>query len=175
MVHLENCKWEGRLSRIESHRVDIGIVPKNPEREGIEFIPLVEEKLVFIASKVLLEKIHQMGWKELEKQRVIGFGRRCIYQTCASEVLQPVGISNQEIAEFSSVEMIKQTVRSGLGIALVPEIAVKKELQTGELMILPLPTPESMQHGLIFRKGREISAAARVFKQAIIGHLQRCT
>lgn len=39
--------------------------------------------------------------------------------------------------EFNSVEAIKQCAMVGLGIALLPEMSLKGELERGELITLP--------------------------------------
>lgn len=44
--------------------------------------------------------------------------------------MREIGIEGNSALEFPSIEMIKQSVKYGIGFALVPEIAVKKELST---------------------------------------------
>jgi DNA-binding transcriptional LysR family regulator len=49
------------------------------------------------------------------------------------ELLRDHGIAARTILEFGSLDAIKQCAKSGLGVSLLPEIAVKEELARGEL------------------------------------------
>ncbi|WP_304458610.1 substrate-binding domain-containing protein [Alicyclobacillus sendaiensis] len=74
--------------------------------------------------------------------------------------------------EFSSVEAVKQCAIAGLGIALLPEIAVGEELQAGKLVQIPwngLAIPSF----LAWREGRWMSEAIRRWMECVLTYAYR--
>jgi len=156
------------LDQVLDHAIDFGIVPRDPQRNDIVFYPLVEEKLIFIASNALMMEVEREGLHRLSKEVMISFGTDCLYHTQASMAIQEAGIDVKEAIELPSLEMIKQSVQCGIGFALVPEIAVQKELDEGYFALLPISQASCSMHGLIVHKNRELSYPARLFKSELI-------
>lgn len=169
-VRLEAGFQPDILKRVLDHAVDFGIVPQNPHRNDLVFHPLLEEKLVFIASDALVQRVESSGLDILHDEIVISFGTSCLYHTQASRILQEAGIEGNSALEFPSIEMIKQAVKCGIGFALLPEICVKKELEEQEFQTLPLCPPIYSTHGLIVHKDRELHFPAKLFKSQIVEH-----
>ncbi|WCK55078.1 LysR family transcriptional regulator [Aneurinibacillus sp. Ricciae_BoGa-3] len=169
-LRLETGFQQDILNRVLEHAVDFGIVPRNPQRNDLIFYPLIEEKLIFIASNTLAQKVESKGLDTLDDEIVISFGTSCLYHTQASKLLQEAGIQRNSALEFPSIEMIKQSVKCGIGFALIPEIAVRKELEEEEFKVLPLCPPIFSTHGLIVHKDRELSFPAKLFKSQVINH-----
>jgi DNA-binding transcriptional LysR family regulator len=159
------------LDQVLEHAIDFGIVPHDPQRNDILFYPLVEEKLIFIASNALMKEVEAEGLTRLNEEVMISFGTVCLYHTQAGKVLQEAGIHLKESLELPSLEMIKQSVTCGIGFAMVPEIAVKKELEDGVFKLLPISPESHSMHGLIIHKNRELSYPAKLFKSEIINRL----
>ncbi|AZS15211.1 LysR family transcriptional regulator [Paenibacillus lutimineralis] len=156
------------LDQVLDHAIDFGIVPRDPQRNDIVFYPLVEEKLIFIASNALMMEVEREGLHRLSKEVMISFGTDCLYHTQASMAMQEAGIDVKEAIEHPSLEMIKQSVQCGIGFALVPEIAVQRELDEGDFALLPISQASYSMHGLIVHKNRELSYPARLFKSELI-------
>ncbi|OAJ73111.1 hypothetical protein AYJ08_15745 [Brevibacillus sp. SKDU10] len=169
-VRLEAGFQPDILKRVLDHAVDFGIVPQNPNRNDLIFHPLLEEKLVFIASDALVQRVESSGLDMLHDEIVISFGTSCLYHTQASRILQEAGIEGNRALEFPSIEMIKQAVKCGIGFALLPEICVKKELEEKEFQTLPLSPPIYSTHGLIVHKDRELHFPAKLFKSQVVEH-----
>jgi DNA-binding transcriptional LysR family regulator len=66
----------------------------------------------------------------------------CSYRSMMEAVLRDSGTTIGTALEFGSLEAIKQCVAYGLGIALLPRIAVKDEVAQGKLAILPFAHPD---------------------------------
>lgn len=146
------------------HSIDLGITPRNPGRDDLLFEPLISEPMVFAASRQLAEQVNRASLSILDRERVIGFGPRCLYQTAASTLLEEQGIRGNDYIEFPSTELIRQMISYGSGIAFLPRIAVQSQLESGEFAELILPEPVTLTHGIISRRDRTLSAAAKIFK-----------
>ncbi|WP_042984599.1 LysR substrate-binding domain-containing protein [Bacillus clarus] len=55
--------------------------------------------------------------------------------------MQEAGIEGNNALEFPSIEIIKQSVKCGIGFALIPEVAVKKELEEEQFKTFLLCPP----------------------------------
>lgn len=66
--------------------------------------------------------------------------------------------------ELDSVEAIKRMIAAGLGVSLLPEIAVRAEVAGGTLVALPLAGAHPGRHiELVYRRDKYLSAALRRF------------
>ena len=61
----------------------------------------------------------------------------CSYRRIFEQILKEEEVGNFNKFEFNSVEVIKQSVIHGLGIAVLPEIAVEEEVRRKRLVVLP--------------------------------------
>jgi LysR family transcriptional regulator, cell division regulator len=167
-LHLETGFQRDIIKEVSAYRVDLGIVPRNPQMKNIEFIPLMQDELVWIGSPELVRLIEAEGWEAVMNTKVIGFGGRCMYQTIAGQQLEEKGISAFSSLEFDSSEMIKQTVIWGMGLALMPHSTVASEIREGKLARHTSEKPIPIEHGIIQVKGKERSAPVQACKERII-------
>src|SRR2546430_2260927 len=71
------------------------------------------------------------------------------------------GSAPRILMELDNTEAVKRVVLSGLGAALLPEMAIRDELHRGELVALSLARQAPRRTiSLLFRSGAEPSAAA---------------
>ena len=61
----------------------------------------------------------------------------CSYRRIFEQILKDEEVTSFNKFEFNSVEVIKQSVVHGLGIAVLPEIAVAEEIRRKRLVVLP--------------------------------------
>ena len=74
------------------------------------------------------------------------------------------------LGEIESLETIKQLIKAGLGVGILPEWMVKEEIAAGQLRILPLASPELRQRwGLLrWRQRRPMDALECAFRNLCI-------
>lgn len=171
-LRIEHGAHQDILKGVLDYELDFGIVPQNPDRHELYFYPMVEEKIVFAASEQVAHHVKDSGAKALNEQFFISNGTSCLYHTSAMDVLKEKGITIKDALELPSLEMIKQYIACGKGYALVPEIAIQAELESGRLQILPFSSPMKFTHGLITHKNREQSSTARGFQSALMDFYQ---
>ena len=72
--------------------------------------------------------------------------------------------------ELPSIEAIKRFVAMGNGVALVPRLTVERELETGELVAIPVDEIEFRRVlRLVHRRNAKLSYAATAFLQVVRG------
>ncbi|MCP1136261.1 LysR family transcriptional regulator [Paenibacillus polysaccharolyticus] len=169
-LRIESGFNQNIIDKVLNHGVDFGIVPRDPQRHEVLFYPLVQEKLILVASNHLSQEVESDGLHVLNNQTLISFGTSCLYHSQSSKVLEEEGILTADALELPSLEMIKQSVKQGIGFAMIPEVSVKEELESGEFKSLQLSTELSSLHGLIVNKDRELSYAAKLFRNAVLDY-----
>ncbi|UKS26842.1 LysR family transcriptional regulator [Paenibacillus sp. HWE-109] len=167
-LQLENGFHRDITQDVSAYRIDLGIVPRDPESRQLTFIPLIRDELIWVGAPALVQRIELEGWEAVANTQVIGFGGRCVYQTMAAQFLADQGQSAFAPMEFESSAMIKQTLMVGMGLALMPLSAVTEELQTGKLKRMPQEKTIPLEHGLIYRAGKELSPAVNACKEHLI-------
>lgn len=146
--------------------VDLGLITTPHVHERLESLPLYEDPLVVIASPVYAAGLPaELSVADLAKQPMIAYVRGARFRITTDQLLEQMGISPNVIMEFDNHEAIKAMVRLGFGVSLEPISAVRRELETGELVRLHVPgLPKSSRTtSLILRRDERRSPAVTAF------------
>ena len=101
---------------------------------------------------------------ELQKEPFILTETGCSYRNLFERTLASHGIHLQTSMEFHSVEAIKQCVMSGIGLSLLPTVAVKEQIENGRLIALPWEGEKlHLITQIAWHKDKWLSPAMRVF------------
>ncbi|RDI45836.1 LysR family transcriptional regulator [Falsibacillus pallidus] len=126
---------EGTLEGKFDLSIILDRLTKHPE---LTTIPIRQEKLVMIASpNHRLRSLSGMNLKELEAETLILTEEGCSYRVLLEQLLKEEQVEAKSVISFSSLEAIKQCVADDLGIAIMPEIAVRKDIESGKIIELP--------------------------------------
>ncbi|QQE77248.1 LysR family transcriptional regulator [Alicyclobacillus sp. SO9] len=110
--------------------------------ERLVFEVLMQEPMLVLARKGHpLEKLSQVMPSDLKGETLLVTEPGCSYRMMFESSLAADAPQNPRV-EFASVEAIKQWVMAGLGVALLPQMAVEKELQNGELVSILWAGPD---------------------------------
>ena len=97
------------------------------------------------------------------------FNRVSGYYRLVDNALRQAGVLVSPAMELDNMEATKKMVQEGLGVAILPKVAVDRELQSGELrqiQVRAMAMPRR-EIALIYRRGRPLSRAARAFAQLL--------
>jgi len=133
---------------------------------------LSEEPLIVVANPDNLLSFSNISY-ENQKMRdcLIANEKECSYRVIFEEYLRKKGIELSNTLELWSIEAIKRCVMSGLGIACLPLMTVKKELTEGRLKIIPTDVNlESVFPQLVYHKNKWISPALSTFIDITLKH-----
>jgi DNA-binding transcriptional LysR family regulator len=105
---------------------------------------------------------------DLEGQMLLLTEAGCGYRAKLERTLALANIRPGGVLEFSSLEAIKQCVAAGMGLALLPAIAVIRELRQQQLKTLAWngPTLDIATH-LVWHKDKWISPAMSAFVELV--------
>ena len=129
-------------------------------------VPLYADEVLLVASAG--HPFAESGTASIEQvseEPLIMFNRGSGYYTLVDNALRQAGVLVSPAMELDNMEATKKMVEEGLGIAMLPKVAVERELRAGELRHIRVRglTMPKRQIALIYRRGRPLSRAAEAF------------
>lgn len=110
---------------------------------GLAVEPLLEETFrLFAAPDHPLAQRTVLQLDDFHGEVFLTNEKGCPYRTMFDRSFEKEGMDSITYLEFQSAEAIKQCAISGIGIAFLPEIVVKTEVERGELVALPWQIPD---------------------------------
>ena len=149
--------------------IDLGIVAYPSRRPGITTIPLREDRLVLVVPPShAFAKHRSISTTRLAGEALVGFDRDIPTRRETDRVLRKHGIDPRYVMELDNVEVMKRVVEIGLGIAILPEQAVRPEVKGGTLVSVQISDEVfPRQLGIIHRSGKHFSPAAAKFIECL--------
>lgn len=156
----------GLVRLIESGELDLAVWMEDAvQQDRLKAMRLRNEKLVFIAApEHPLARKKRVTPHDLAGQTLLLTEAGCSYRTKLDELLSVMSIRPESITEFSSVEAIKECVSLGMGLSLLPEIVVDRELSRKQLVSLAWAGTEmGIATYVVWHKDKWISPALGAF------------
>ncbi len=127
------------------------------------------ESLVMVSSPdhPLAEKT-AMRVKDLAGQSILLPKHDCSYKMLFEQILTEERVDSATFMEINSIEAIKQCVLKGVGVTMIPLMAVSQELAENRLSVLPMPENNlEIAILMIWHKDKWISPTLRAFMETI--------
>ena len=155
---------------LETGKVDIAITlcdsPSNPVHKSIR---LHTEKISLIADPMHpLVARKTVKPADLAGQTLLLTEAGCGYRAKLDRLMALQNIRPGSVTEFSSVEAMKQCVGMGMGLALLPAIAVWRELKQNQFVALRWSGPSlDIATHVLWHKDKWISPAMAAFLELV--------
>jgi len=164
-VRLEYLHPDRVYESVESDVADIGLVSYPKSSRTIEAIPWRDEPMVLVCEpKHPLASCKVLEIGALDGAEMVSFDEDLTIRREIDRVLHQHGVAVEVKLAFDNVETIKRAVEVGIGVSLLPEPTVRREVESGTLKQVPLATGELIRPlGIIYRKGKELSGTAQRF------------
>ncbi len=152
-----------------SDEAQVGLV-RAVYHQDIETKGLIEDELILVAnSSDELAHLGAVSVEQLGDHPFIFFDRNSSYYSLAQGLFRQHGVVPRIQMELDSMEATKKMVEEGLGIAMLPRMAVERELHDGSLVEIELAgmrTP-TRQIALISRRSRPLGPVAQAFVEIV--------
>ncbi|MCL6443574.1 MAG: LysR family transcriptional regulator [Alicyclobacillus sp.] len=166
IISIENTQTVVRL--VARGELDIGIIEgKSIHESGVNVEPFAQDTVVIVVSShhplarqafVTAEQLEKEHWIIREK----GSGTREI----TDHVFKTYGIHPKTIVEYSSTQVIKESVEAGLGVTVLSKWVIRKELMWNTLREIPFTdSPIERQFSIVLRKSDFQTKATKLFRQ----------
>jgi len=157
------------IKDLEQNLVDFSLVTVSPDHLDLIELPIMENKLVLVASK----ENKLIGQKNTDKSifktipliyREDGSGTRHTMQ----QFFKQEKIAPKIKLELTSNEAIKQAIIADIGVSIVSLLSIKNELHQNELKIIPAKgLPLKSVWKLIYLRKKTLSPVAKAFLEYV--------
>jgi len=151
--------------RMLDFRNSLALVPQVDDNPQIHFIPLIREEVVLIAApEHHLAHKRGVSFDQVAQEPIVlkevGSGTRKLLEECMGDKTEKLNI----IAETSNVEFIKELVKQGEGVSFLVKTAVKRELNEGALVKIPIKSQRlSLNICIAHLRDYQLPMAAQAF------------
>lgn len=121
------------LEMVLRQEVNIGLgrPVRHPE---VELVPVFDDELLLVVSRRHpFAARTRVRMDELATERLILFDRASSYHELTSTLFREAGVVPASVMELDNVEAAKKMVQLGLGVALLPRMALAAELRSRSL------------------------------------------
>jgi DNA-binding transcriptional LysR family regulator len=164
-VSVRTGRSEQVLQMLLSDEAQVGLV-RAVYHQDIETKGLIEDELVLVVqADHELADIGSVTVEQMGNHPFIFFDHSSSYYSLAQGLFRQHGVVPRTQMELDSMEATKKMVEEGLGIALLPRIAVDREIMDGtlrEIEITGMANP-TRQIALISRRSRPLGPVAQAF------------
>lgn len=133
------CAVEGLEEDLRKGVTDLAfLLADSISGQDIEVETLGFESVVLVASpNHPLSSKQSVHTRDLAGATILLSKVDCSYRRVFEQILKDEEVSSYNVFEFNSVEVIKSSLVSGVGVSVLPEVAVAEEVQRKQLVILP--------------------------------------
>lgn len=152
------------LERLEKGQAHIGMIEGPAVHHQLQMLAWRQDQLQVFCSRthplaqdgvLTVEQMHQQRWILREQ----GSGTRAVFD----RALQQAGGHVNSVMALNRQEAIKRSVKAGLGIGCLSQLAVADELHRDELVVLQTPLLLSRQMSLVVSAEAHINPLVRAF------------
>ena len=172
-VHLHDANASGVQRMVRRHEVDFGLASMWEADPDLLFEPVMSDPfgLVCRADHPLAGATGALAWTALDGYDILGLAPDTGIRPLIESVVDlPDSVRRPEV-EVSNIATLEGMLDAGLGIAVLPEMAVPRR-RNGDFVFRPLCDPPlSRDICLITRRGRSLSPSAQSLRETILAHL----
>lgn len=141
---------------LTDNTIDIAFILEAPINEDSTITAFIKDEPIC----VLATKEHRIAEKadvtiyDFKDIPIILTNKDCCFRKCFENSLINASIAPKIILETSSIQVIKENALSGLGLCLLPEFTVKKELDSNSIKRISYATNYNISAQLIYHKDK---------------------
>lgn len=155
---------------VATHQLDIGIVEGHFEDVQLHTESFADDTMVIIAASN--HTLHEKPFVDIQDLanetwivRENGSGTR----EATEKMFQTLGFTPLKQMTIGSTQAIKESVEAGMGITMLSQWAIQKELKSGDLHIIPVKGMPFLREFSIITKSSFQTRALEVFIQLLRG------
>lgn len=168
-IHLEYHSFDKIYDMVQNHSIDFGFVAYPKKKHGVTAEVFAEEKMVLVQSPmrpVFFQK--RIKADELKDQKMVTFAANSPTRLAIDNYLRMKNVMPKIVNEYDNIETLKSAVTLGLGFAIVPKVAIHKELNESTLEIVPVETLELKRPlGVLYPNEKAFTKSSQTFLDTV--------
>lgn len=157
-----------KSSTIERHildnSIDIGLIENQSERGELTAIPFMDDFMCAVVSNDHPLKDHEnVNLKQLAQYPFLMREEGSAGRERLNLIFDLLQLSVTPLWESSSTQAIVQAVAGGLGVAVLPFLLVKKDIEEGVVTMIPFVHPLRRSLNIIYHKSKYLTKSMDSF------------
>ncbi len=143
-ITIESQPTTQTLSMLEQQRIDIGLVVEQKSAKSMNFIPVMDIEDIFVATPSYLENLRLREGADtdvFQSGNLMLLDKNNITRHYIDDYMSVNEIVANNLLEVTTMDLLIEFARIGLGIGCVIKEFVKEDLDSGRLTQLKLDTP----------------------------------
>ena len=143
-VTIESQSTALTLTRLEQQKIDLGLVAQPSVRRDLAFIPVMDIQDIFVTTPSSLENLHLREGRDaniFETGNIMLLDSSNMTRHHVDEYMSDNNILPRQVLEVTTMDLLIEFAKIGLGIGCVIKELVQKELDNGSLVEIPLNIP----------------------------------
>ncbi len=168
------CQSSSRVHKLLlDGKIDIALMVKPENMTGLSFYSLGEIEDIFISTASYLENLRvREGSSIFEKANIMLLDGENASRLHVDRYFKENGIKPEYILEVSGMDMLIEFARIGMGAACVIKQAVRRELETGEFVEIPMAVPINKREvGFVFIKSSKLTSSMEKFMSFVMSRV----
>ncbi len=161
---------DGIVERVKSGRVDMAVSCLFERDTDVQAIPLLQDRFYAVCrSDHPMATAQSVGWGELQQYDFVAMAKGTGVRSLIDNGL-PIGTIHENVTyEVARVPSVLEIVGVTNSVSAVPALALESGGSVSHLTRIPLQEPEIWREiSLIVRRGEELSASARAFRDVLV-------
>ena len=161
-ITIESQPTTQTLSMLEQQRIDIGLVVEQKSSRNMNFIPVMDIEDIFVATPSYLENLRLREGADtdvFQSGNLMLLDKNNITRHYIDDYMTCNEIIANNLLEVTTMDLLIEFARIGLGIGCVIKEFVKEDLDSGRLVQLKLDTPIHKRNvGFLWQSSRTSKA-----------------
>jgi DNA-binding transcriptional LysR family regulator len=165
VVQVQVGNTDQLIAAVLDNRVELALVGEPLSHPLLAIHPFLHDELVAIVPPDDHLATHQtVSLHDLVGRTLLLREAGSALQATVAALLRERGIDAQRTMTLGNLEAIKRSVEAGLGVSIVPELAVRREVRDDTLRALPLADVQLQRtFNYVHRVDRPLSQPAQIF------------
>jgi len=157
-ISIEICTFiADTVKGLMDNTFDLALLHNEVEKSNVLQFPFAKERLVWVAQRKLVRQNDNS--LDISRYPFINYLPGSVYRAKFEKILQEKNIV--PFIEYSDTQSISRAVLDGLGIGVLPYVAVARELGDGKLIEFTTIPPLTFILSVAFHKNKMLSPAMR--------------
>jgi DNA-binding transcriptional LysR family regulator len=157
------------VESLQQNSVDFALVSVIPQNLNLTCIPLIANELYLVGAQDYPGLPKRMTTKSLGNYPLIFREKGSATLSAMKTFLNKNQVQVKRSMMLVSNEAVKQAVRAGLGLSIMPLIGIRSEIQLENMKLIPMKgLPITTQWNLTYSSGKQLSPAC----QALVDYIQ---
>ena len=151
--------------RVRDGTADFGLISFPSKSREFRILPWREEEMLLTCSPLHpLARCPAIRPQQLSGEKYVGFSKDLTIRRKVDQFLRLHEVRVEVAPEFDNIESIKKAIEESAGVALLPEPTLRREVQAGTLVAIPLQGCRFVRPlGIIVRRHHKLSLSALRF------------